>query len=289
MFLSDTYCIPKCITLQYIAIYNACICCQVALQAIFGNMFLKCDVFKQAVWCSLMRFHVSRDAALVGSCLCRHLAVMQLMLSHCYGILSVYCVTARLTVRVIQTVSHPVCYSEHFRGNKKIALFLKNRKEKSFRMSELVFLSFTRKCCVHMHVIAKVWQRDSRNVKTINEALRCERLHAVHPPETIERHMLHSKGKKAELLDVRFSFNAGSLTGAWSHDWFQKHSWEVSVQLLLTLIYGSIKTRSLRSRFMKLHLQTLVWFGLYPCLFALLKWEFSFTRGTFSYETVSNS
>lgn len=66
-----------------------------------------------------------------------------------------------------------------------------------------------------MHVIAKVWQHDLRNVKTINEALRCERLHAVHPPETIKRHMLHnSKGKKAELLDVCFSFNAGSLTGA---------------------------------------------------------------------------
>lgn len=120
MFLSDTYCIPKCITLQYIAIHNACIYCQVALQAIFRNMFLKCDVFKQAVCCSLMRFHVSRDAALVGSCLCRHLAVRQLMLSHCCGILSVYCVTARLTVRVIQTVSHPVCYSEHLEETRKL-------------------------------------------------------------------------------------------------------------------------------------------------------------------------
>lgn len=65
-----------------------------------------------------------------------------------------------------------------------------------------------------MHVIAKVWQRDSPNVKTINEALRCERLHAVRPPETVKRHMLHSKGKKAELLDARFSFNSGSLAGA---------------------------------------------------------------------------
>lgn len=104
------------------------------------------------------------------------------------------------------------------------------------------------------YVIAKVWQRDSRNVENISEDLRSEHLRAIHPPETINLHMLHSQGKKAELVHVRFSFNAGSLTG-----WFQKHSWEVSVQISLTLICGSIKTPSLRPRFMKLDLQTLVW------------------------------
>lgn len=109
---------------------------------------------------------------------------------------------------MIQTVSHPVCSLSTLKETRKLLCAFENRKEKSFRMSELDFLFFNPLqenvvyTCMSSLKYGNVIHKMSKPSMD---------LHVIHPPATIKLHMLHSKRKIIELLDVHFHFNPGSL------------------------------------------------------------------------------